>query len=203
MIAYLKGKIVARDEKKLILLTEHGVGYEVNFPLVPVNKNEDELSLFVTQINREHSVELYGHQGLKEKELFELLLNVKGIGPKSAFTLVHHLGCEDIYLAIRRQDPLPFTKVNGIGKKSAAQIILDLKDKAEVFSNSKLIYKEESLEDREKGLLKRSVREDASLALKELGISEKKFIPILEKLLGERDFDRPSELVKSTLIYMS
>ena len=98
MIGYLTGTVVYSDSNKSIVLTAQGVGYEVSTStqLVP---NRD-VSLYVSHIIREQSQDLYGFESIEDKKFFEMLLDVNGIGPKSAFSLVSHLGVEQILSAI-------------------------------------------------------------------------------------------------------
>ena len=127
MIGYISGTVVYSDTQKSIVLTAQGVGYEIHTstPKVP---NRD-VALFITQIIREQSQDLYGFDSSEEKKFFEMLIDVNGIGPKSAFSLISHLGVEQILSAITFENVDVIKSAPGIGKKSAEQIVLSLKDK--------------------------------------------------------------------------
>ena len=90
MIGYVSGTVVYSDSQKSVILTNSGVGYEVHTstPQVP---NRDT-ALFISHIIREQSQDLYGFENVEDKKFFEMLLDVNGIGPKSAYALVSHLG---------------------------------------------------------------------------------------------------------------
>jgi Holliday junction DNA helicase RuvA len=98
MIGYISGTVVYSDSQKSIIQTASGVGYEVSTatPMVP---NRD-VALFISHIIREQSQDLYGFETADEKKFFELLLDVNGIGPKSAYALISHLGISQIISAI-------------------------------------------------------------------------------------------------------
>jgi Holliday junction DNA helicase RuvA len=130
MIAYLKGKIIAKTNTYFIL--EAGpVGYQVfageNF-LASLERNH-EVSIFTHHRVREDASDLYGFANLEELELFELLLSVSGVGPKSALAVLSLASAQDIKEAIIRGDAGLLTKVSGIGKKTAERLVLELKNK--------------------------------------------------------------------------
>ena len=102
MIGYLIGKVVESFEEELILVTSSGVGYQVFFSNRTVCG--DQIEVFIKHIKRENSEDLYGFLSFVEKRVFELLLGVKGIGPKSAFNLVNQVGIEKLANAILFQE---------------------------------------------------------------------------------------------------
>ena len=130
MIAYLKGKIIAKTNTYLIL--EAGsVGYQVfageNF-LASLERGH-EAEIYTHHRVREDASDLYGFANLEELELFELLLSVSGVGPKSALAVLSLASPHDIKEAIIRGDAGLLTKVSGIGKKTAERLVLELKNK--------------------------------------------------------------------------
>jgi Holliday junction DNA helicase RuvA len=127
MIGLLQGNVIFSDGNEIILLTSAGVGYQVHFnKIVPEGKG---ISIFIAHIVKESDEELYGFSCLRAKKLFELLIRVKGVGPKSAFSLMKNLGVEKIYEAVSFENKKLLTCAPGIGNKAAAQIILDLNNK--------------------------------------------------------------------------
>ena len=130
MIAYLKGKIIAKLSNYLILETG-GVGYQVfageNF-LAEI-KTSSEQELYIHHRVREEASDLYGFPDLEDLNLFELLLSVSGVGPKSALAVLSLANSDDIKEAIVRGDASLLTKVSGIGKKTAERLVLELKNK--------------------------------------------------------------------------
>lgn len=130
MIAYLKGKVIAKPSNYLILETG-GVGYQVfageNF-LAEIKINSEQ-ELYIHHRVREEASDLYGFKDLEDLNLFELLLSVSGVGPKSALAVLSLANSDDIKEAIIRGDASLLTKVSGIGKKTAERLVLELKNK--------------------------------------------------------------------------
>lgn len=130
MIAYLKGKIVAKTNSYLILETG-GVGYQVfageNF--LADAKTGSEQEIYIHHQVREDASDLYGFKNLDDLNLFELLISVSGVGPKSALAVLSLAATDDIREAIVRGDASLLTKVSGIGKKTADRLVLELKNK--------------------------------------------------------------------------
>ena len=103
MIACLKGELISQDEGKVIIQTSNGIGYEVYFSKTYNNSNH-KVTLYTSHIIRENSEELYGFETLAERKLFHLLVSVKGVGPKSAFSLINNLGPDSVVNAIKYED---------------------------------------------------------------------------------------------------
>jgi Holliday junction DNA helicase RuvA len=141
MIAYLKGKIIAKPNNYLILETG-GVGYQifVGENLFSEIKLGEEKALYLHHRIREDASDLYGFLDLEDLNLFELLLSVSGVGPKSALAVLSLANSDDIKEAIIRGDASLLTKVSGIGKKTAERLVLELKNKVmRVSSGSTLV----------------------------------------------------------------
>lgn len=130
MISYLKGKIILKKEKFIIISTGN-VGYKV-FVLSSFGEVGEEIELFTYLNVREDSLALYGFAGYKELELFELLISISGIGPKAGMGILALADPETIKIAIARGDSSILTRVSGIGKKTAERVILELKNKFSV-----------------------------------------------------------------------
>lgn len=129
MIAYLCGKVIEKQAETVILDVQ-GVGYEVWCPpqVVDTIVENTEQKLYTVHIVREDSQTLYGFLTQGEKELFQLLLSVSGIGPKNALKVVSKVSGNDISRAIVQQDS-GVLEIMGIGKKMAERIIVELKGK--------------------------------------------------------------------------
>jgi Holliday junction DNA helicase RuvA len=200
MIGYISGTVVYSDSQKSIILTAQGIGYEVSTatPMVP---NRD-VALFISHIIREQSQDLYGFESAEDKKFFEMLLDVNGIGPKSAFSLVSHLGVQQIISAITFENVDVLKSAPGVGKKSAEQIVLSLKDKVSkleigfttkdkpVKSGAKV-----SSENKSEGLL---VKETLA-ACQGLGFRDQEILPMIQKHLQAGIATKPEELVKLIL----
>jgi len=131
MIALLTGKLVHKAADHLILDVA-GVGYQVFVPLSTYYGTPgpgDELTLHIHTHLREDSLSLFGFMTMAEKEAFLQLLSVSGIGPKLALSVLSSLTVEDLVCSIRASDDSRLCSIPGIGKKTAARLILELKDK--------------------------------------------------------------------------
>lgn len=200
MIGYISGTVVYSDSQKSIVLTAQGVGYEVSTstPMVP---NRD-VALFISHIIKEQSQDLYGFETVDDKKFFEMLLDVNGIGPKSAFSLVSHLGVQQIISAITFENVDVLKSAPGVGKKSAEQIVLSLKDKV-----SKLEIGFTTKEKPMKAGVKVAAenKQDAMLvketlaACQGLGFKDQDILPMIQKHLQAGSASKPEDLVKIIL----
>jgi Holliday junction DNA helicase RuvA len=130
MIAYIKGKIIAKQSGDLIILNQ-GLGYKVSVSADIYNEltKDSEVELYTHQHVREDSLDLYGFKNLADLEMFEMLLSVSGIGPKSALAVLSLSSTNHLKEAIVSEDAGMLTKVSGIGKKTAQRVVLELKEK--------------------------------------------------------------------------
>ncbi|MCK4539895.1 Holliday junction branch migration protein RuvA [Candidatus Parcubacteria bacterium] len=130
MIAYLRGKIKNKGQG-YIILDVHDVGYKVfvNETVYAELDIGQEAEFYIYQNVREDSLSLFGFKLLDQLEMFELLLSISGIGPKSALGVLGIASTEDIKDSIARGDSSLLTKVSGIGKKTAERVVLDLREK--------------------------------------------------------------------------
>lgn len=137
MIAYLRGKI-QNKQKNFIILNVRDIGYrvfvnETIFSDLAIGK---ESELYIHQHIREDAHTLYGFNSLSQLDMFELLLTISGIGPKSALAVIGIASVDDIKDSISRGDSSLLVKVSGIGKKTAERVVLDLRDKIVNATNS-------------------------------------------------------------------
>ena len=131
MIGSLKGKIILRTDKYLIVETS-GVGYKVSVSpdtLSKAQKLESEIFLWIHTHVREDAFDLYGFLDKEELEFFEMLINVSGIGPKGALSILGITSIETLRKAISIGDTSYLTKISGIGRKTAEKIVIELRDK--------------------------------------------------------------------------
>lgn len=127
MISYLKGTVHHKDPDSMTLLVG-GVGYLVNVTKNTINKASSDLELHVHTHVREDALDLYGFTSHEELVLFKLLINVSGIGPKTALLVIDR-GVKEVKQAIVSADEGFFTLVPRLGKKNAQKIIIELKTK--------------------------------------------------------------------------
>src|SRR5579884_3582429 len=131
MIAHLRGRLIAKHPNQAIVEVG-GVGYDVTIS-VPTFSDlpgvGSEVALHIHTHVREDALALYGFLRIPEKQLFEKLLTVSGIGPKLAVTILSGMPADDMIGAIRSNDVAKLTKIPGIGRKTAERMVLELRDK--------------------------------------------------------------------------
>ena len=130
MIGFLTGKVISSKPTK-ILLDVNGVGYVVFISINTFEKisNKEKVSLYIHTHVKEDSITLYGFHNESEKEIFELLISISGIGPKLALGVLSGIQTEDLKDAILNGDVSRIVAIPGIGKKTADRLILELKSK--------------------------------------------------------------------------
>lgn len=139
MFSHLKGTLIAVNASHIVL-DVGGVGYAIFVPcnlfdvLPPLGSF---LQIHTSFVVREFSHSLYGFLESQEKELFELLLNISGVGPKLAISLMGHLNRSQLKVAVSEGNIKTLCKVPGVGKKTAERLVVELKDKLkELFSHT-------------------------------------------------------------------
>lgn len=134
MISHLSGTILHTGKQSIILQTPGGIGYEINMSRLRVAELlvGKKLELFTYLKVSEQAMTLYGFQSMQEKSFFELLLSVKGVGPKSALNILSLGSINDIQSAIARGDAVYLSAVQGLGKKTAERLCVELKGKVTV-----------------------------------------------------------------------
>ena len=132
MYEYLNGELT-HILPTAIVVDVHGVGYQVVFanPYRLQDSLKKQIKVLVQQVVREDSITLYGFISSEERELFQRLISVSGIGPKSAMSILANDDTEGFVNAVESGNVTYLTKFPGVGKKTAQQIILDLKGKFE------------------------------------------------------------------------
>ena len=131
MIAYISGRLLEKLESSVVIDTG-GIGYEVFIPAnsrVFLKAKGDEVVLSTVQIVKEDDIRLYGFEDRATLGLFKLLITVSGVGAKAAISILSALHTDDAVKAIAFNDATMLTRANGVGKKSAERIVLELKDK--------------------------------------------------------------------------
>jgi holliday junction DNA helicase RuvA len=134
MIAHLRGKLLAKHPNQVVIETA-GVGYEVNISIPTYSglpSAGSEVALHIYTHVREDVIALYGFLHPAEKQLFEKLMTVSGIGAKLAITILSGMVADEMIGAIRGNDLARLTKIPGIGRKTAERMVLELRDKLPV-----------------------------------------------------------------------
>ena len=188
MIGFLKGKIIYAKPTK-ILLDVNGVGYLVNISIntfESINGKED-VSLFIYTSVKEDSITLFGFSSKAEKEMFELLSSINGIGPKIALGILAGIRIDDLKNAIHQADINRITAVPGIGRKTAERLVLELKSKVDN------IVEDGTVE------IPFSIKNEAVAALTTLGYNSKIAEKVVRDVLSENPNAVLEELIKKSL----
>lgn len=131
MFAYIKGTL-SFIGPVYVIIESYGIGYKIYIPastFSQLRQTESIVNLHTSLVIREFSQTLYGFLSTRERDLFEMLIDVTGIGPKTALSLIGHLPLPDLQYAVANQDIVTLCKVPGIGKKTAERLIIEMRDK--------------------------------------------------------------------------
>lgn len=198
MYDYIRGRLTYQDFDHVVVETG-GVGYRIFCanPASIVAKDNHEVMVYTHYVVREDAHLLYGFASREERRMFRLLIEVSGIGPKSALAILASANPQQLALAIAQENEKFLTKFPGIGQKTAKRLILDLKDK---------LKKEESVRGMDlipEGLF--NVTEgnknlhEALEALLVLGFHEQEATPVLRSIVEQQPYIEPEQLVKLAL----
>lgn len=186
MIAYLAGKFTHKNPT-VVYVDVNGIGYEVNISLNTYARIQQlsEGKLFTYLQVKEDAHVLYGFYDAQEKEMFIMLISVSGIGAATARMMLSNMLPDEIGKAILQGETRLLEGIKGIGKKTAARIILELKDKVsrQPFDNAISVVKNNSLQ------------QDALNALVALGISKTVAEHSVNKILSEEPTETHLELI--------
>src|ERR1039457_2369207 len=182
MIAHLRGKLISKHPNQAIVEAA-GVGYDVTIA-VPTFSDlpalGSEVGLHIHTHVREDAIALFGFLRAHQKQLFEKLITVSGIGPKLAITILSGMATTDMVGAIRGNDFARLTRIPGIGKKTAERIGVELRDKLEGFGAA------------QPAVTHSAVEEDVISALSNLGYQRataEKAVERAAQLAGRDNFD--------------
>ncbi|HZU30041.1 MAG TPA: Holliday junction branch migration protein RuvA [Candidatus Angelobacter sp.] len=138
MIAHLRGKLISKHPNQAIV-EAGGVGYDVTISVPTFSELPAlgaEVSFFIHTHVREDALALFGFLRVQEKQLFEKLLSVSGIGPKLAITILSGMAADVMIASIKGNNVAALTRIPGIGKKTAERMVLELRDKLDNFGVS-------------------------------------------------------------------
>ena len=140
MIGFLKGKIISAKPTQ-VLLDVNGVGYLINISINTFERITDKeaVSLFVYTSVKEDSITLYGFFIESEKQMFELLISVNGVGPKLALNILSGIRADELKDAIQSGDSSRITAIPGIGKKTADRLVLELRTKVDHIKTTRIL----------------------------------------------------------------
>jgi Holliday junction DNA helicase RuvA len=196
MIAHLEGRLDFKGHDRIVI-DVGGVGYDVRVPahLYDLLPNEGEMcKVYVhTHFREEEGVSLYGFTAWEDREFFKLLMTVSGIGPKVALGIMSSVAVSDLAEAIVAEDARALTRINGVGKKMAQRLILELKDKVA----------EMAIVSRARKQPPDTISEDAASALVALGYARQAAVAAVAK--ARESIPAPAkveELIKISLRYL-
>ena len=133
MISYLKGKYIDRTEEGSLIINVNGIGFEVFVPAEVFGRaaydRDIEIELYTYMQVKEDGMSLFGFSTLDELALFKKIISVSGIGPKGGISILSTLNREQFIMAVLDENSDLIAKAPGIGKKTAAKLVLELKDK--------------------------------------------------------------------------
>ena len=138
MIAHLRGRLISKHPNQAIVEAA-GVGYDVAITIPTFSElpaTGSDVALHIHTHVREDALALYGFLRVEEKQLFEKLITVSGIGPKLAITILSGMATADMVGAIRSNDHARLTRIPGVGKKTAERMCVELRDKLEGFGEA-------------------------------------------------------------------
>jgi Holliday junction DNA helicase RuvA len=187
MISYLKGTVLHKTAASVMVLCGD-VGYEVQLPATRLLKYsaQQQCEFHIYYHQREDAVQLFGLESWAEREFFMTLLNVSGIGPKSALAMIGQSTLSGLYQAISNENVEFLTKVPGIGKKTAQRLVLELKDKLP--SSALEEFAAAGIELPEVTVAPVMAKDDITEVLLNLGYHEseiRKVYPELKKMAGQ------------------
>lgn len=199
MYDYIKGQ-VTRLTPEYIVLEQSGIGYCIITPNPYAFRiNDMEQKVYIHMHVREDAMQLFGFKTIEQRELFRKLIQVSGIGPKGALAILASGNPSQVVAAIETEDEKFLTKFPGVGKKTARQMILDLKGKLGSFVEQIEIPSAEN----ELPLFgvnpNQQQLEEAMLALMSLGYSEKELEKIKPELDAKEDLDSTESYMKYAL----
>ena len=190
MITHIKGLLIEKTPTEVVI-ESNGVGYSINISLNTFSRlgEEDNIKLFTHQIIKEDSHSLYGFYEKSERFLFVKLISVSGIGASTARTMLSSLTPAEIISAISASDVSIIQSIKGIGSKTAQRLILELKDKLNLFQN----------EDDSIDFVQNNSVSEAISALEVLGYSNKQTNKVVNQIFNQNSGIDVESLIKKAL----
>ncbi len=190
MITYIKGRLIEKTPTKIIV-ESYGIGYEINISLNTYEKipDEENIKIYTYLQRKEDSDILFGFSSENERSIFQQLISISGIGPSTARTILSSISPAEIQEAVFSEDVNRIKSIKGIGLKTAQRLIIELKDKVELFDKKGIDLSGKNL----------NIKNEALLALSALGFNKSKSENIVSKLYFENKDIELQELIKKSL----
>ena len=206
MIGRIKGQLIEKKSDSVVI-DVHGIGYLVYVTektarsLTLGNKSRD-ISLYSELLVKEDLLQLVGFITQIEKDWFNILRSVQGIGAKVALTILNTLDTDELLRAIRVKNELAFSSVSGIGSRMAQRLVVELsgrKDLMALEDEETGEIKDESSEQTIGIIKRKEIQQDALSALQNLGFKPAEAKSAIDKILMQKDLNDASLLVKEAL----
>lgn len=191
MLDYIKGRI-EENNPAFVVIDNHGMGFMLNISLTTydaLQRSSGEVKVYVYESIREDAHVLYGFADKREREVFELLISVSGVGPNTARMILSSLPTQELEATIASGNASMLKSVKGVGAKTAQRIIVDLKDKINVVGTSLL----------DKVPMSNEAYEEAMAALTMLGFTKQATQKVLNSLFKENPGMKVEEAIKKAL----
>jgi len=187
MIGYLTGKLISSKPTQIII-DVNGVGYTVNISINTFEKisEKESISLFIHTSVKEDSITLFGFFTQSEKEMFELLISISGIGPKLGLNILSGITVDELKFAISNGNVSRMIAVPGIGRKTAERVVLELRNKVDAIKPDGVT-------------LETSAKDEAIAALTILGYQRQIADKVVRDLLMENTNYSLEELIRKAL----
>ena len=206
MIGRIKGQLIEKKSDSVVI-DVHGIGYvvyvtEKTARSLTLGNEAGDISLHSELLVKEDLLQLVGFLTQREKDWFNLLRSVQGIGAKVALTILNTLDTKEILHALRIKNELAFSSVSGIGSRMAQRLVVELSGRKDliVLEDEEIKEIRDDSNEQTINIIKRKeIQQDALSALQNLGFKTAEAQITIDKLLVEDDFIDASQLVKKAL----
>ena len=206
MIGRIKGQLIEKKNDRVVI-DVHGIGYvvyvtEKTARSLSLGNEAQDISLFSELLVKEDLLQLIGFLTQTEKDWFNLLRSVQGIGAKVALTILNTLDANELLRAIRMKNELAFSSVSGIGSRMAQRLVVELsgrKDLAILEDEAVIEIRDENNEQTLNIIKRKEIQQDALSALQNLGFKSVEAKSAIDKIVAEDHINDASELVKEAL----
>ena len=206
MIGRIKGQLIEKKNDRVVI-DVHGIGYvvyvtEKTARSLSLGNEARYISLFTELLVKEDLLQLIGFLTQTEKDWFNLLRSVQGIGAKVALTILNTLDANELLRAIRMKNELAFSAVSGIGSRMAQRLVVELsgrKDLVVLEDEAVIDIRDENNEQTLNIIKRKEIQQDALSALQNLGFKSVEAKSAIDKILAEDHINDASELVKEAL----
>ena len=206
MIGRIKGQLIEK-KRDSVVIDVHGIGYvvyvtEKTARSLNLDNQSRDISLYSELLVKEDLLQLVGFITQIEKDWFNILRSVQGIGAKVALTILNTLDANELLRAIRMKNELAFSSVSGIGSRMAQRLVVELsgrKDLAILEDEAVIEIRDENNEQTLNIIKRKEIQQDAVSALQNLGFKSVEAKSAIDKILAEDQINDASELVKEAL----